>query len=109
NAAPPPDKWATVRRFKRAPARGERVTLGALGEFDVINISIGGIFLASPAPPPVGTEVAFSLALKDTARPLDMKGVVIRHGKDGGHAGFAIEFIRLNPAHKRVLESYIGG
>lgn len=107
-AAPEEKKsWVKIRRFIRVPANTERAVLGEHGAYEVLNISEGGIFLEAKAPLPIGTDVNVSLELVSLEKKFEMTGVVIRHGVVDGIAGMAIEFTRLNPAHKRALQTYI--
>jgi Tfp pilus assembly protein PilZ len=104
---PAPKVWPKVRRFDRVPSKAERAVLKEHGGFDVVNVSIGGIFLSAPNPLAIGTEVTLTLELNSIEKKLEMTGVVIRQGIVDGFNGFAIEFTRLNPAHKRILHDYV--
>jgi Tfp pilus assembly protein PilZ len=74
---------------------------------EVVNISEGGVFLRAEVPLPIGTELKFGLEIKGIAKKLDMTGVVIRHGQAENIEGFAVEFIRQNPAHKRLIQEFL--
>lgn len=106
-AAPPAKVWPNIRKTDRIPAQGEKVKLEEYGEYSVVNISIGGIFLKASKLLDLGTEVKFELELPGAEKVLQMTGVVIRHGQAENTAGFAIEFTRINPAHKRTLTEYL--
>jgi uncharacterized protein (TIGR02266 family) len=101
-----PEPFPSVRKFMRVPAKGEKVIVSDQS-FTVINISEGGIFLKSAKPLSIGTEVKMELHIPGQEKELPMTGVVIRHGEVDKHAGFAIEFTRLNPAIKRILQQYV--
>lgn len=78
------------------------------GAFVVVNVSEGGVFLKADDPIPVGTDVKFSLQSNKLPKILDMTGIVIRHSNPNDvFKGFAIEFTRVNPAHKRLLQDYV--
>jgi uncharacterized protein (TIGR02266 family) len=100
------EEFPAVRKFMRVPAKGEKVILSDKS-FTVINISEGGLFIKSSEPLNVGTEVKLELHIPGQEKELPMTGVVIRHGVVDKQAGFAIEFTRLNPAIKRILQTYV--
>lgn len=100
-------KKPALGKFQRVLATGAKVEIEEHGRFSVVNMSEGGIFLESNKPPLVGTEVTLQLELPGIEKKLDLTGVVIRHGIAEEIVGFAVEFTRLNPAHKRVLRDFI--
>lgn len=100
--------WPKLRKFHRLPPNGEKVSLAEHGYFPILNISEGGLFLKSAQLLTLGLDVRLHLELPGIDKVLEMTGVVIRHGEIDGQKGFAIEFTRLNPAHKRVLNEYLG-
>jgi len=100
-------KKPALGKFQRVGGKGANVQIEEHGSFNVVNMSEGGIFLESKQPPFVGTEVTLSLELPGVEKKLDLTGVVIRHGIAEEIVGFAVEFTRLNPAHKRVLRDFI--
>jgi Tfp pilus assembly protein PilZ len=102
-----PTKKPALGKFQRVRGLGAKVQIEEHGSFNVVNMSEGGIFLESKQPPFVGTEVTLSLELPSVEKKLDLTGVVIRHGIAEEIVGFAVEFTRLNPAHKRVLRDFI--
>lgn len=84
--------------------RTEAVPLG--------NISLGGAFVCTPAPPPAGDRVHLRLAVNDGE--VDTAAVVV-HAVDGAHAaprhrvaGAGLAFDRASPAGRVVLERFIG-
>jgi uncharacterized protein (TIGR02266 family) len=105
-AAPKPKDWPKVRRAVRMPVKG-KVEVEKEGSFDVLNVSEGGVFVKAKAPLEMGTELRFKLKLEDIEKAFDMTGVVIREGEGEGQKGFAIEFTRLNPAHRRAIVELI--
>jgi hypothetical protein len=103
-----PPNQHRLRRYPRIPLPGT-VEVAGYGVFELIDLSEGGIFLkAGTTNIPHGTDVKFSLAANAFPKPLDMTGLVIRAGdSDDGTKGFAIQFTRVNPAHKRVIQEYV--
>lgn len=99
--------WSKIRKFLRLENHGEKVRLAGHGEYPVLNISVGGIFLKSENPLEVGTDIKLNLHLPGHPKELEMTGVVIRHGVVDKQTGFAVEFTRMNPAHKRALHEHI--
>jgi Tfp pilus assembly protein PilZ len=75
--------------------------------YKIIDISEGGVFVASKEPMEIGTDLQFDLQIEGFPENLSMVGVVIRHGDRDQHPGFAIEFMRVNPAYKRMLQTFI--
>ena len=73
----------------------------------MVDISEGGVFVAATECIEVGTEVNFKLESSSFAEILPMKGVVIRHGERHDEKGFAIEFLRVNPIYKRMIQAAI--
>lgn len=108
--AEPPKKeeWKKNRRYIRIPASAQ-ATIEGHGTYQVGDLSEGGLFLLSNSQIPLGLEVRLVLQIGNENSPLNMTGVVIRHGISYANSapGFAIEFTRLNPAHKRFLKEYI--
>lgn len=80
------------------------------------DISVGGMFLESPTPPALGTEIRFDLHLP-TPKPqiIHGEGVVVwsRQGesKKGLPGGCGIRFLRLDPRFRslifRVVDRFI--
>jgi hypothetical protein len=102
-----PTYWPRIRKFLRLDGSGEKVSLAGRGDFVVASISEGGVFCISNDPLDVGTDLKLQLKLPGKDKPLEMTGVVIRKGKLEGKEGFAIEFTRVNPAHRRHLAEHI--
>lgn len=107
-SAPPKETKPPLGKFHRVRAQGAKVELDGHGDFGVVNLSEGGVFLESNSPIAVGTEVALSLELPGLDKKLELTAVVIRHGIAEEISGFAVEFTRLNPAHRRLLRDFIG-
>ena len=84
-----------------------KVRVHGEADFDLINLSRSGIFVACMIPLKVGMETKFQLQISGLDKPLEMTGIVVRHGTWLGHTGFAFEFVRPNPAHLRILNEFI--
>lgn len=98
---------AWIRRYGRVTMEGT-VTVDGQGSFAIVDISEGGVFLSAASPIPFGTDLRFRLDSPSLAKSLDMTGIVIREGNsEDGQAGFAIQFTRVNPAHRRVIHEYV--
>jgi hypothetical protein len=95
-----------IRAAERVPMDG-KVVLDGHGTFPVMNISETGLILKSSKGIPVGMEVKFLLEHKGFEKSLSMTGITIREGAYEGAVGIAIQFTRVNPAHKRVLQEYV--
>jgi Tfp pilus assembly protein PilZ len=115
-AAPPPpppeaegdaNQKAWIRRHTRVRLDGT-VTVEDYGTFTSFDISEGGLFIVANTPIPFGTDVKLHIESAAFPKPLDMTGIVIREGlSEAGETGFAIQFTRVNPAHRRVLQDYV--
>lgn len=114
-AAPPPPpeaegdtpQKAWIRRHTRVRLDGT-VTVEDYGTFTTFDISEGGLFIVADTPIPFGTDVKLHIQSAVFPKPLDMTGIVIREGRsDAGETGFAIQFTRVNPAHRRLLQDYV--
>ena len=95
-----------VSHFHRVKATGE-IEVESYGKYPIFDLSEGGVFAVAPEPIDVGIEVNFTLRAKGIKEDLTMMGLVIRHGENEGKKGFAVEFIRVNPAYKRLLQQFV--
>jgi len=100
-------KWPKIRKFPRIGSQEVVATVKDHGDFRILNISEGGVFLESHQPFEIGKEVQFTLYFKAEKKTLEMTGIVVRQGEVAGKKGFALQYRRLNPAHKNFLENYI--
>jgi len=69
----------------------------------LVNISESRVFLETHENLPLGAELKFKLTLDGCDRSFEMAGVVIRHGTADRKSGFAVEYTRMNPAHRRSI------
>jgi len=97
---------AKLSVFPRIKLSG-KIKIDGIGNFKVIDISEGGVFVAASESIEIGTEVNFTLDADIFGESLSMAGVVIRHGDRYDEKGFAIEFLRVNPAYKRLIKNSI--
>ncbi|MBM7114103.1 Hsp70 family protein [Archangium primigenium] len=66
------------------------------------HVARGGLFLATRAPKPEGTGLAFELVLAEGGRLLRGEGVVVKAVTEGARAGMTVRFTRLD-AHSKAL------
>jgi Tfp pilus assembly protein PilZ len=92
--------------FPRIKLQG-KISIKGHGHYKAIDISEGGVFVAAEESIEIGTEVDFILEAEVFSEKLSMTGVVIRHGDRHDEKGFAIEFMRVNPAYKRLIKDAI--
>lgn len=104
NALAPKSKFRVQPRV----SFGGKLHVDKFGIFGVKDISVGGLLFDAKEPIPVGTPLRFGLESQDLEKRIDMTGVVVRliEGKDG-MTGIGVEFTRINPAHKRILQEYV--
>ena len=79
----------------------------------VMNISRGGLFIASEQPLPISSQVQLRLSLGDSDT-IEARGRVIwnydiRKGSSKVVAGTGIKFLDLSPEHAARLERYLDG
>lgn len=98
---------AWIRRHTRVRLEGN-VNVDGYGNFTAFDLSEGGLFIVANTPIPFGTDVKIRLESPAFPKAMDMTGIVIREGlSEAGEAGFAIQFTRVNPAHRRVIQDYV--
>lgn len=97
---------AKVRRHTQVEYR-EKIEVQGYGFFPAINLREGGLMLRAKTPLPVGLEVKLLVPLPGLEKPMEMTGLVIRHAGDKEDFGFAVEFTRVNPAHKKVILQFL--
>jgi PilZ domain/GYF domain 2 len=100
--APTPD--AKIRRHERVELRGT-LMIGK-EEYEIQNISESGLLVVLGQPLKVGVDIKFKLESEAFAKALDMTGIVIR-GEGAPSNTAAIEFTRVNPAHRRMIQEYV--
>ncbi len=87
-----------------------RVTVDCAHVGIVLNVSRSGLFIATPRPLPLGTEVALQLETSVFDDPLCLIGSVVRVDERGdltGRCGMAIMFSELEPSRLAALEELI--
>ncbi len=105
---------SVLRRFPRFEAR-DRVVVdiadkNELSEMYTNNISMGGLYIETQDPPPVGTRLTVQLSTPDGA--LDLTGEVVHAASDpmgDMPPGIGFQFDKLSVAQKTALDSYILG
>lgn len=78
----------------------------------VQNISLGGIFITSPHPVPVGTRLHISFALPDYDHPIVTEWVVVRSTSGvpqtrSESSCMGIQFRRLDEETLNLLDAYV--
>jgi Tfp pilus assembly protein PilZ len=78
--------------------------------YDTIrSLSLGGCFVESQTPYPIGTEIEMVFCVGAGSRSLRLKGKVIRNGR-GDHdaeSGMGVAFIAMPEAERSALETYL--
>jgi molecular chaperone DnaK len=71
-----------------------------------VNVERGGIFIATRAPKPEGTEISFELVLKEGERLMRGEGIVqaVRETESPGKGGMLVRFVRLEPRTKALID-----
>lgn len=99
------------RSSKRAPIAARVVfKLPGSTELEVResdNLSLGGMFIKTPAPPPTGTRVDFEFVLTDATEVIRGNGEVTwRRMEDAGPdapAGMGVRFLKLSPGSRAII------
>jgi hypothetical protein len=95
-----------VRRSERVEIRAT-VLIEGQKRYPVVNISETGLMLGDSGDIKSGMEIKFTLTGETLNKPMSMTGITIREGVYEGESGTAIEFTKVNPAHKRILQDYV--
>lgn len=102
----PPKPGAKLSVFPRMKLKG-KINIEGTGSFKIVDLSEGGLFVAAKESIDIGTEVVFTIEADVFKELLPMTGVVIRHGDRYDERGFAVEFMRVNPIYKRLIQNAI--
>ena len=100
--------------FRSRPHPGRRVEVEYfLGEKERVttatqNIGIGGAFVVTPAPPPVGTPLELLVHLPSVTQPLEVKAEVRWHRRTGDAPGMGVKFNGLKVEEILALNEYFG-
>jgi len=77
------------------------------------NLSLGGIFIETRTPLPVGASLELSFSLPESAELIKSTGRVVRTvtaeqaANLEGRPGMAVQFEDLSEAHKRVIDQLV--
>ena len=92
------------RRHRRIPFNN-KVKIRGEGFFQGVEISVGGMYIKTQEPYPVGgvLDLQFKLSKTD-ASPINVQGCVLYSHK---HAGFGLGFLNLKPEDYQKIEEFI--
>jgi uncharacterized protein (TIGR02266 family) len=94
--------FARPVRVRTADGRGPSRRLWAL------NLSVGGMFIRTADPPPLGMRVRVEIEWATTVIPLAEGEVMWSRGSaDGLAAGFGLRFIAVDPPTRSLLEALV--
>ncbi|MCX7808337.1 MAG: TIGR02266 family protein, partial [Deltaproteobacteria bacterium] len=106
-----------TRKDKRAPVslkvKYKSATLEEFVEQYSRDISLGGIFIKSKQPMPVGTLLKFELQLKDESKLIQGVGRVVwkrdpsEATSEDRPAGMGIKFIKMDPESRKLVEQIV--
>jgi molecular chaperone DnaK len=110
------DRHENRRRHPRAPmALLIQYRFNTLEDFlaeYVTNVSPGGMFILSAAPPPVGTTLHLQFSLKDGSKLIDGLAKVVRQvavATPESPAGMGVEFVELTPEARAIVQKMVEG
>jgi GYF domain 2/PilZ domain len=95
---------AKIRRHERVELKG-KIIVGT-EKYTIHDISESGILVQLGDNLKVGFDIKFKVESDAFAKVLEMTGVVIR-GDGAPKNTTAIEFTRVNPAHRRMIQDYV--
>lgn len=75
-------------------------------ESKILNIGLGGIFVETDSPLPIGTFFEFQFTLPASDRQVEAKGMVTWIGKKS-NKGMGIKFVRISTGDKKNVLAYI--
>jgi molecular chaperone DnaK len=78
----------------------------------VTNVSPGGMFIQSDAPPPVGTTIHLQFSLKDGSKLIDGLARVVRQvavATPESPAGMGVEFVELTQEARAIVQQMVAG
>lgn len=100
-------RHSTIRQKERVETRGT-VSLEHGGTHRIVNLSETGVLIScGKTRLALGDEVSFALEFEGVKKPLRMTGILLREEGSTDDTCVAIEFTRVNPAHRRELKSFI--
>ncbi len=71
------------------------------------NISVGGTFIKTDNPLPVGSRFNFSLRVPPSEVPLEVSGEVVWSQAEGRQPGMGVRFLYSSDAQRTVLEASV--
>ncbi len=71
------------------------------------NISIGGTFIKTDNPLPVGARLNFQLSVPTAEVPLEVSGEVVWSVAEGRQPGMGVRFVHSSDAQRQVLETSV--
>ncbi|MFQ5515349.1 MAG: PilZ domain-containing protein [Myxococcota bacterium] len=97
---------------EREPRASVGVAVGYEGDgrqafSPALNLSVSGVFLATPDPLPVGGEVQLVLSLPPDGVFLRIQGRVVRHAGPTEPRGFAVAFSRIDTRSRAELRAFV--
>jgi uncharacterized protein (TIGR02266 family) len=98
------------RQYSRIPitAKVKRVSEGQNDFYFTKDLSVGGIFLATSEPIPVGTILDLEISIHGLKNLLKIKGRVTRVEKKDGHIeGVGVQFVEMDEMISKELEEVI--
>jgi len=118
SGAPEPDPSAEPappqrRRWRRLPVKlwTEGRVDGRLDFHNCANLGIGGMFIETSPPYPVGKRVQIEFSLPGTFESIKVTGqvvsVVLTRTPDGRRPGNGFEFLDLTPRARALVERFI--
>jgi molecular chaperone DnaK len=99
------------RRFTRVPL--DLLIQYRFESFDAFmseyaaDVSVGGMFVRTRDPRPIGTMIYLQFTLKDGIRLIEALGKVVRVVSGGDEPGMGIEFVNLDEDSREMVEAIV--
>ncbi len=102
-----PSLFRNTRQHRRAFIELPVATRSSSRPVFTHNISIGGTFIKTENPLPVGARFSFQLRVPPQEVPLEVSGEVVWSVAEGRQPGMGIRFLHGSDAQKQLLESLV--
>ena len=75
----------------------------------MVNVSRGGLFIATSEPLPMGTILRLQIRIEESSEILDVTGEVASHNAGPGlmteELGMGVRFVRLTPEEEKAVDN----
>ena len=94
-------KWPRVALKAQVQMRFS--SLDAMLRGSLRDLSVGGAFVFSRAPRPVGTRLRLLVLVEDSALRFEAEGEIVHVAESGPAAGMGVRFLSLTPKNRSAI------